>query len=72
MEETSPTADTKRLEEKHDGWVGVGASSTIAGGREPKDYPLWISITKKRFGIGDHPPPSKSIKKWGHNSSRSI
>lgn len=44
--------------------MGVGASSTIAGGGT-KDYPLWISITEKRFSIGDHPPPSKSIKKNG-------
>lgn len=36
MEETFPTADTKRLEEKHGVGVGVGASSTIAGGRDQK------------------------------------
>lgn len=56
MEETFPTADTKRLEEKHDGWlgvgVGVGACSTTAGGRDQKITPSGYQLPKRGSGSG--------------------
>lgn len=51
MEETFPTADTKRLEEKHDGWLGVGVGWGLAvqllGGGTKRLPPLDINYQKE-------------------------